>query len=105
MSELLYHSPERYARSARIEGLNLSNFEQLMRPSTRDVHSFRYYTFGSISSYFYELLLVCNFRLDIFATFRISVTTWNVGGRTPTACLNLEDLLQVEKPSDIYVIG
>ncbi|KAL8167422.1 hypothetical protein V2J09_008921 [Rumex salicifolius] len=42
---------------------------------------------------------------EIHSLSLIFVKTWNVGGRTPTVNLNLEDLLQVEKPSDIYVIG
>ncbi|KAK4749400.1 hypothetical protein SAY87_026849 [Trapa incisa] len=36
---------------------------------------------------------------------RIFVGTWNVGGRTPNNCLNLEEFLQVEGSSDIYVLG
>lgn len=31
--------------------------------------------------------------------------TWNVGGRSPNNGLNLEDFLQVEGSSDIYVLG
>lgn len=31
--------------------------------------------------------------------------TWNVGGRTPTNELNLDDLLQAEGSCDIYVVG
>ncbi|KAL5992321.1 hypothetical protein ACLOJK_013237, partial [Asimina triloba] len=37
--------------------------------------------------------------------FRIFVGTWNVGGRSPYNGLNLEDFLQVEGSSDIYVVG
>ncbi|OVA14625.1 Inositol polyphosphate-related phosphatase [Macleaya cordata] len=37
--------------------------------------------------------------------FRIFVATWNVGGKAPNSSLNLEDFLQVEGSSDIYVIG
>ena len=33
------------------------------------------------------------------------VATWNVGGKTPNNGLNLEDFLQVEGSSDIYVLG
>ena len=36
---------------------------------------------------------------------RIFVGTWNVGGKTPNSSLNLEDFLQVEGSSDIYVLG
>ncbi|CAA7401007.1 unnamed protein product [Spirodela intermedia] len=35
----------------------------------------------------------------------IFVATWNVGGRAPHGRLNLEDLLKVEGPLDIYVLG
>lgn len=38
-------------------------------------------------------------------TFRVHVTTWNVGGKSPHSGLNLDDLLQVHEPSDIYVLG
>ncbi|KMT08821.1 hypothetical protein BVRB_6g135450 [Beta vulgaris subsp. vulgaris] len=37
--------------------------------------------------------------------YRIFVGTWNVGGRTPTNELNLDDLLQAEGSCDIYVVG
>lgn len=36
---------------------------------------------------------------------RIFVATWNVAGRCPHSGFNLEDFLQVEESSDIYVIG
>ncbi|GAB4847304.1 Type I inositol polyphosphate 5-phosphatase 5, variant 2 [Ancistrocladus abbreviatus] len=37
--------------------------------------------------------------------FRMFIGTWNVGGRTPYGSINLEDFLQVEDSSDIYVLG
>ncbi|KAL5221653.1 hypothetical protein ABZP36_026366 [Zizania latifolia] len=36
---------------------------------------------------------------------RIFVSTWNVGGKTPTAELNLDDFLPTDDHSDIYVLG
>lgn len=36
---------------------------------------------------------------------RILVATWNVGGKSPPNCLNLEDWLHVSPPADIYVLG
>ncbi|XP_042495301.1 type I inositol polyphosphate 5-phosphatase 5-like [Macadamia integrifolia] len=36
---------------------------------------------------------------------RIFVATWNVGGKSPHNGLNLEDFLQSEGSSDIYVLG
>ncbi|KAL6614293.1 hypothetical protein ACP70R_036563 [Stipagrostis hirtigluma subsp. patula] len=36
---------------------------------------------------------------------RIFVSTWNVGGKTPTAGLNLDDFLPPDDNSDIYVLG
>ncbi|XP_039810218.1 type I inositol polyphosphate 5-phosphatase 10-like isoform X1 [Panicum virgatum] len=36
---------------------------------------------------------------------RIFVSTWNVGGKTPTAALNLDDFLPPDDKSDIYVLG
>ncbi|CAO2177798.1 unnamed protein product [Urochloa humidicola] len=36
---------------------------------------------------------------------RIFVSTWNVGGKTPTAALNLDDFLPPDDNSDIYVLG
>ncbi|KAI8019205.1 Type I inositol polyphosphate 5-phosphatase 5 [Camellia lanceoleosa] len=62
--------------SVGIEGLNLSNFEQSMAPTT-----------------------------TVIQDFRIFVGTWNVGGKAPHPELNLEDFLQVEGSSDIYVLG
>lgn len=37
--------------------------------------------------------------------FRVFVATWNVGGKTPDIDLRLEEFLQVEGSSDIYVLG
>nr|GMC94705.1 type I inositol polyphosphate 5-phosphatase 5-like [Ipomoea batatas] len=36
---------------------------------------------------------------------RFFVATWNVGGKSPSHGLNLEDFLQVESASDIYILG
>ncbi|XP_043723464.1 type I inositol polyphosphate 5-phosphatase 10-like [Telopea speciosissima] len=38
-------------------------------------------------------------------TLRVFVATWNAGGKCPHSDLNLVDFLQVEDPSDIYVLG
>ncbi|KAI8540782.1 hypothetical protein RHMOL_Rhmol08G0011800 [Rhododendron molle] len=61
--------------SAGLEGLNLSNFDSSMAPGT------------------------------IIQDFRIFAGTWNVGGKAPHHALNLEDFLQVEGSSDLYVLG
>ncbi|KAI3678895.1 hypothetical protein L6452_38199 [Arctium lappa] len=37
--------------------------------------------------------------------YRIFVATWNVAGKSPTSCLNLEDWLHTSPPADIYVLG
>jgi hypothetical protein len=37
--------------------------------------------------------------------FRVFVATWNVGGKTPTMDLNLNDFLPENDHSDIYVLG
>ncbi|KAI3941967.1 hypothetical protein MKW92_020440 [Papaver armeniacum] len=66
---------ERLAKNSEIEGLNLSNFE---RPMTSQSET---------------------------QDFRIFVATWNVGGKAPNNGLNLEDFLQVEGSSDIYILG
>ncbi|KAJ8769700.1 hypothetical protein K2173_005303 [Erythroxylum novogranatense] len=58
-----------------IEGLNLSNFEQSLTPETE------------------------------IKEFRLSVATWNVGGKAPDCGINLEEFLQVEGCSDIYICG
>ncbi|KAK3011243.1 hypothetical protein RJ639_010698 [Escallonia herrerae] len=68
-------SPSERHSSTRIEGLNLSNFDRPMAPAT------------------------------LIQDVRIFVATWNVGGKTPKHGLNLEDFLQVEGSSDIYVLG
>nr|XP_017217957.1 PREDICTED: type I inositol polyphosphate 5-phosphatase 5 isoform X1 [Daucus carota subsp. sativus] len=65
----------RRQNSVGIEGLNLSNFDQPMTPQT------------------------------IVQDFRVFVATWNVGGKTPDIDLRLEEFLQVEGSSDIYVLG
>ncbi|KAJ4720454.1 putative Type I inositol polyphosphate 5-phosphatase [Melia azedarach] len=38
-------------------------------------------------------------------SFRVFVATWNVGGKAPHNGLNLDDFLQVNNQSDIYVLG
>ncbi|KAJ1412847.1 Inositol polyphosphate-related phosphatase [Sesbania bispinosa] len=58
-----------------IEGLNLSNFERPMAPENE------------------------------IQSFRIFVATWNVGGKSPSFDLNLQDFLLVEGSADIYVLG
>ncbi|KAL6208639.1 hypothetical protein ACLB2K_019586 [Fragaria x ananassa] len=37
--------------------------------------------------------------------YRIFVATWNVAGKSPPSCLNLEDWLHTSPPADIYVLG
>ncbi|KAK9134322.1 hypothetical protein Syun_013652 [Stephania yunnanensis] len=66
---------EKETKNSSIEGLNLSTFERPMIPIV---------------------------EVD---DFRIFVSTWNVGGKTPNNSLNLEDFLQVEGSADIYVLG
>ncbi|XVF17211.1 hypothetical protein REPUB_Repub10bG0099800 [Reevesia pubescens] len=66
---------EREESGGLIEGLNLSNFECSMASATE------------------------------IRDFRIFVATWNVGGKTPTCDMNLEDFLLMEGPADIYVCG
>ncbi|XVF61669.1 hypothetical protein PTKIN_Ptkin08bG0149000 [Pterospermum kingtungense] len=58
-----------------IQGLNLSNFECSMASVTE------------------------------IRDFRVFVATWNVGGKTPTGDMNLEDFLLMEGSADIYVCG
>ncbi|KAF2300089.1 hypothetical protein GH714_008310 [Hevea brasiliensis] len=38
-------------------------------------------------------------------SFRVFVATWNVGGKSPHNGLNLDEFLQIQNPSDIYVLG
>ncbi|XP_031249902.1 type I inositol polyphosphate 5-phosphatase 5 isoform X1 [Pistacia vera] len=72
---LIYYLIPERQTSVSIEGLNLSTFEPPMAPAIE------------------------------IQKLRIFVATWNVGGTTPTQGLNLEDFLQVEGCSDIYVCG
>ncbi|XP_022150151.1 type I inositol polyphosphate 5-phosphatase 4-like [Momordica charantia] len=37
--------------------------------------------------------------------YRVFVSTWNVAGKSPPNCLNLEDWLHASPPADIYVLG
>ncbi|KAL9245731.1 hypothetical protein vseg_019349 [Gypsophila vaccaria] len=64
--------------SSRIEGLDLSNFDSSLAKVTPIME---------------------------YQDYRIFVGTWNVGGRTPTSELNLDDFLHVEGSSDIYIVG
>ncbi|PON59724.1 Deoxyribonuclease I [Parasponia andersonii] len=38
-------------------------------------------------------------------SYRVFVATWNAGGIPPHNGLNLDDFLQVDNPSDIYILG
>ncbi|KAL8193875.1 hypothetical protein R6Q57_026117 [Mikania cordata] len=38
-------------------------------------------------------------------SLRVFTATWNVGGKSPSSDLNLDDLLQVHCQSDIYILG
>nr|BAK07889.1 predicted protein [Hordeum vulgare subsp. vulgare] len=42
---------------------------------------------------------------DDTCKYRVFVGTWNVGGKNPNDGLNLQDFLQVDESSDIYVLG
>lgn len=67
------------------------------------------------SSPFRKLSEVRSIRLNHFLSHssnatkyehvRIFVSTWNVGGKAPTAELKLDDFLPVDDHSDIYVLG
>ncbi|RLN13464.1 hypothetical protein C2845_PM09G09010 [Panicum miliaceum] len=46
-----------------------------------------------------------NKQNDDTCQYQMFVATWNVGGKTPTNRLNLQDFLQVEESPDIYVLG
>jgi len=46
-----------------------------------------------------------NSSLFFSSLFRIFVSTWNVGGKAPTAELKLDDFLPADDNSDIYVLG
>ncbi|CAL5214452.1 unnamed protein product [Lathyrus oleraceus] len=59
-----------------IEGLNLCTFEQRPKPPEHELQS-----------------------------FRVFVATWNVGGKSPSYDLNLQDFLLVEGSADIYILG
>ncbi|KAG6527110.1 hypothetical protein ZIOFF_009203 [Zingiber officinale] len=37
--------------------------------------------------------------------YKIFVSTWNVGGKSPTKTLNLEEWIHTSPPADIYVLG
>ncbi|KAM7274660.1 hypothetical protein ACFE04_016526 [Oxalis oulophora] len=62
--------------SSGIKGLNLSNFDDSMASSKTHIQD-----------------------------YRIFVSTWNVGGKTPEDGLDLKDFLLVEGSADIYVCG
>ncbi|XVE83174.1 hypothetical protein DITRI_Ditri16bG0066600 [Diplodiscus trichospermus] len=66
---------EREESRGLIEGLNLLNFECSMASVTE------------------------------LKDFRIFVATWNVGGKTPSSDMNLEDFLLMGGSADIYVCG
>lgn len=36
---------------------------------------------------------------------RVTIGSWNVGGRVPYEDLDIEDWISAEEPSDIYILG
>lgn len=40
-----------------------------------------------------------------FGSTRICAATWNVGGKIPPDDLDLDGLLNIDEPADVYVIG
>lgn len=36
---------------------------------------------------------------------RVTIGTWNVGGRVPYEDLEIDDWISAEEPSDIYILG
>ncbi|RHN42953.1 putative phosphoric monoester hydrolase [Medicago truncatula] len=72
---IYYYQLTERETSPGIEGLNLCNFERPMAPENE------------------------------IQSFRVFVGTWNVGGKSPSYDLNLQDFLLVEGSADIYVLG
>lgn len=84
-----------------------------------DVHNYRYvlcnYALSfSLNRFRHKLfafgVFLCKcWSLFVFSFFsfwhRIFVATWNVAGKSPPSCLNLEDWLHTSPPADIYVLG
>uniref|UniRef100_A0ACD5U2X9 Uncharacterized protein n=1 Tax=Avena sativa TaxID=4498 RepID=A0ACD5U2X9_AVESA len=87
------------------------------RPSSSTVKSASSSSKPPSSSPFRTLSEVRSIRLSHFLArspsaikaehFRIFISTWNVGGNTPTATseLNLDDFIPADDHSDIYVLG
>jgi len=42
---------------------------------------------------------------DILHVCRVTIGTWNVGGRAPCDGLEIDDWLGVKEPADIYILG
>lgn len=77
-----------------------------------DVHNYRYVLSFSVNRFKHKLLhwfflqllvFICIFPFPFWR--RIFVATWNVAGKSPPSCLNLEDWLHTSPPADIYVLG
>ncbi|KAG8370735.1 hypothetical protein BUALT_Bualt13G0014200 [Buddleja alternifolia] len=45
------------------------------------------------------------FQITDVHNYRIFVATWNVGGKSPSSSLKLEEWLHTSPPADIYVLG
>lgn len=98
--------------SSEMDGLNLSGIDQKKEPVSL-VKNYRYeilentyLVIGNKSYTLFHLLWSETFRSKgFFFICRIFVATWNVAGKCPDYGLDLEDLLKVEIPADIYVLG
>ncbi|CAH1421690.1 unnamed protein product [Lactuca virosa] len=69
------HHSAKVSSSSEMDGLNLSGIDQKKEP------------------------------VSLVKNYRIFVATWNVAGKCPDYGLDLEELLKVEVPADIYVLG
>ncbi|KQK05682.1 hypothetical protein BRADI_2g21850v3 [Brachypodium distachyon] len=89
--------------------------KKIDRPSSSNVKSGPSSSRAQSSSSFKTLSEVRSIRLSHFLArspsatktepFRVFVSTWNVGGNTPTAELNLDDFIPADDHSDIFVLG
>ena len=58
---------------------------------------------------FYSFLIIYSFihflKNSRLFFIRVFTATWNVAGKSPSSDLNLDNLLQIHRESDIYVLG
>ncbi|KAJ3705625.1 hypothetical protein LUZ61_009330 [Rhynchospora tenuis] len=92
-----FHADNTVAKGEGKTKANLSDKEAFAQKKSKTEKSLRKYNWGRSD---YDVAHVTDVQ-----DYRIFVSTWNVGGKSPNRNLNIDDWLHSTPPADIYVLG